>query len=473
MSQLILYVALHVLGVVVCMAIGPWQRISLCSALGFAIGLASMVVVSLATLILGVFHIGVVATLYAALLGVCIAGAVKRKRWSLRTVRAAGVGTLGFAILCFPFCYFNFSALSYDSHSFVMYGRIIGADGGLTVDMLERLTSWGVFQVVAHAMTSFVKQDYLYGLAPVFAVSMLATFAVVLTEALDHLRVARLHRVIWTCLVIAVLLAIPLFRFHTIYIHANMASAGYLSFFVMLFWLAEVEQDDTLVPVAFLSLLAFTLLRVEAVPYAIAFLVVTVMKTQLSRRALLPWYLLYTTVLVIWFSLLALSVPSDSIFLTPTKCLLFGAALSLLFLYWLVKDRGLFRHLTPYLSYLAVVACCLGIGFAYVTHGDTMRESASIWLDDLWTSPWWASIWKCAAVLALVGVFLPSPPLHMPLVLGMALFFGLTLIVSSTSTAFGPDIDGGLIRITIHIVPVVLFYGALKFAPLLTTARER
>jgi hypothetical protein len=70
-------------------------------------------------------------------------------------------------------------------------------------------------------------------------------------------------------------------------------------------------------------------------------------------------------------------------------------------------------------------------------------------------------------------VFVPAPPQRKPLVVGIFLFFGLTLIISSTGTAFGPGIDGSLIRITIHILPVVLFYGALKFAPLLSATRER
>jgi hypothetical protein len=313
----------------------------------------------------------------------------------------------------------------------------------------------------------------LYGLAPAFAVSMLATFALVVGEALKHMRVATRHRALWMFLAVGVLLAIPLFRFHVIYIHSNMGSAGYLLFFVALFWLAEVKNDPSFLPIAFLSLLSFTVLRVEAVPYTVAFLVVTVMDSRLPRLELRRWYGLCTAVLVAWFTLLAFTVPADSVYLTPTKCLLFGSALFLLFVFWSIKDRPVIRHLTRHLSLLAVVACVLGIVAGYVTHGDNMRESADIWLDDLWTSPWWASIWKYAVVLTVIGLFLPAPPLPGKLVLGVWLFFGLTLIVSSTGTAFGPDIDGSLIRMTIHILPVVCFYGALKFAPLLSPIRAR
>jgi hypothetical protein len=473
LSQLILFAALHVLGVVVCLAVGPWQRIWLCNALGFAVGLACMVFVYLGVLLVGVSHIAVTIALYAALLGACIHVTVKRQRWDRRTLQAAIVGALGFAALCLPFCNWNFSSFSYDSHSFVMYGRILGADGQLSLDMLQHLDKWGMFQVVAHAMCAFVKQDYLYGLAPAFAVSMLATFVVVLGEALVELRVEKRYRALWMGLAVAVLLAIPIFRFHVIYIHSNMGSSGYLLLFVALFWLAEVKNDPSFLPLAFLSLLSFTVLRVEAAPYAIAFLVVTVMDSRLPRRALLPWYLAYTAFLVAWFALLGLVVPADSVYLTPTKCALFATAFFLLFAYWLIKDRPVIRYLTRYLIPLTVVACVLGIIAAGVTHGDNMRESASIWLGDLWRSPWWASIWKIVAILTVVGLFVPAPPMSKRWVLGVWLFFGLTLIVSSTGTAFGPDIDGSLIRMTIHILPVVVFYGALKFAPLLSAARER
>ncbi len=473
MSQLILFAALHVLGVAICMTVGPWQRIWLCNALGFAIGLACMVFVYLGVLLVGVSHIGVTIALYTALLGTCVYATVKRQRWNRSAIQAAVIGALGFAALCFPFCNWNFSSFSYDSHMFVMYGRAIGADGQLSLDMLQHLDKWGMFQVVAHAMCAFVKQDYLYGLAPAFAVSMLATFAVVLGEALGEMRLEKRHRVLWMGLAVAVLLAIPIFRFHVVYIHSNMGSAGYLLFFVALFWLAEVKNDPAFLPLACLSLLSFTVLRVEAAPYAIAFLVATVMDSRLPRLELLRWYLACTAVLVAWFSLLALNVPADSVYLTPTKCLLFATAFALLFAYWLVKDRPVIRHLTRNLTLIVVVACGLGIAYAAVTHGDNMRESGSIWLGDLWRSPWWAWIWKIVVILFVVGLFVPAPPQCGRWVLCVWLFFGLTLIISSTGTAFGPDIDGSLIRMTIHILPVVVFYGALKFAPLLATARER
>lgn len=469
MSQLALFVALHLLGVVLCVAIGPWRRIWLCVAAGFAVGLACGLFLALAALLLGVFRVEVMVTLYAALLAGGIAASARRERWSRASVVAAALGTLGFAALCVPFCRYNFSALSYDSHMFVLYGRVLGDDGQMTLDMLQRLNAWGVFQVVAQALSVFVKQDYLYGLAPAFAVSMLATFAVVLDEALGELGVARRLRVLWIALALGVLLAIPLFRFHVVYIHANMGSAGYLFLFVGLYWLAEVKREPSYLPIAFLALLAFTVMRVEAVPFALIFLLLTVIGTGLARRDVLPWYAAYTAVVLGWFTLLAFLVPADSVYLTPTKCLLFATAIVLAFAYWLVSERGWFRHLTRYVPHLALVACGLGIVAAYLTNEANMRESAGIWLEDLWSSPWWASIWKWIALLALVGVVLPAPPNRRSLVLGVWLFFGVVLIVSSTGTAFGPDIDGSLIRMTLHILPIVFFYGALKFAPLLTS----
>jgi hypothetical protein len=455
------------------MAVGPWQRIWLCSALGFAVGLACMVVISLGTLFLGAFQLVPMLVVYGIVLGTCIAWSVRRRRWNRNTVLAAACGVVAFATLCAPFCDFNLSAFTYDSHLFVMYGRALGEDGQMTLKTVAQLNAWGVFQVIAHALSVFVREEYLYGLAPAFAVSMVATFAALIGDGLEELRVSRRHRALWIGLAVAVLLAIPLFRFHFVYIHSNMASGGYLLCFVGLYWLGEVKNDASYVPIAMLSLLAFTLLRVEAVPFAVIFLVLTVLDSRLPRRAIFPWYLIYTLVLVGWFLVMARSVPADSVYLTPIKCLAFAAVLALLFAYWLIKDRWLFRHLTRYVPHLLVGACALGIAYGAITHGDNMRISAWIWLRDLWRGTYWAWIWKVAAVLAVVGLFVPAPPRRMPLVLGVWLFFGVTLVISSTGTAFGPDIDGSLIRMTLHILPVVMFYGALKFAPLLSASRAR
>lgn len=473
MSQLALFVALHLLGVVVGVAIGPWRRIWLCSALGFLVGLAVMVLLSIGPLLLGVYKFGVMAALYAAILGMCVRSAVKSGRWTRSSVHATALSAVGFAALCVPFCYWNFSSFSYDSHMFVLYGHVLGHDGELTFQMLERLHAWGVFQVIAHALGAFVKQDYLYGLAPAFAISMLAAFAVMLNEALHELRVSGRQRALWIALAVAVLLAMPLFRFHVVYIHANMPSAGYLMCFLGLFWLAELREDTAYASIAFVALLAFTLLRVEAVPYAITFLIPTVIVSQLARGTIRAWYGLYTAALVVWFTLLAVAVPEDSVYLTPAKCALFGTALALLFAYWLVRDRWWFRRLTPRVPHLALALCGLGVIAAYVDNGDTMRLSGGIWLSDLWRSPWWASIWKWTTLLTVVGVFVPAPPRAGIFVYCVGLFFGLTLIVASQGSAFGGDIDGSLIRMTIHIVPVVFFYGVLKFAPLLNATRQR
>ena len=54
-----------------------------------------------------------------------------------------------------------------------------------------------------------------------------------------------------------------LFR-HSFYIHTNFGSAIYLLVFCSFYWLAELERDGALLPVAFLALTALALLGLLA-----------------------------------------------------------------------------------------------------------------------------------------------------------------------------------------------------------------
>jgi hypothetical protein len=466
-SQLLLFFALQLLGSWACLAVGP-RDVALSVAMGFLTGLAIAVFLSLALLLFGSFTAGAVIAVLALALVVSIGLAMRRRRVTIDTALRLLAAALGFAALCVPFCVWNVSVLTYDSRMFIDLAGMFQDEHRLSFDDLSYLHSWGAFQVVAHALAIVTAERSLYGLAPAFSVSLFATFAVALHRGLGELGVAR-WRALAVGLVIAGMLAVPLVRLHVIYIHANWTAAGYLFAFAALFWLADVRDDAAYLPAAFLALLAFSFARVESPMFTAMLLVVTLSQARLSRSAVLVPYLGFTLVLTSWLVVMATVVPDDSEYLTPGRTLLMAGAMAGIFVAYLVPVGP---RLLAWVPPLAGVLGVFGIAILVALRFDAFRISFPAWQRDLWLGPFWGFLlWPVFLVLAVLSLRVPAPPRSRALRYAIALFFALVVLLTALGDAYGVGRYGSLTRITLHIVPLIAFYFALVFTPVLALRR--
>src|SRR5690606_12117976 len=120
----------------------------------------------------------------------------------------------------------NLAVMSADSHQFVMLGGVVAADRGAAEGTLAALQAWGVFQVVAQSLAAFTQQDYLFALAPVLGLGLVALFAILLAEAARALGARGGRLVLVVALATAALATTPMFFRHILYIHTNMGSAA-------------------------------------------------------------------------------------------------------------------------------------------------------------------------------------------------------------------------------------------------------
>ncbi|MBA2541394.1 MAG: hypothetical protein H0V17_17265 [Deltaproteobacteria bacterium] len=466
MSQLLLFFVLQLLGSSACLAVGPQRELPLCMALGFLVGLAIAVFLSLPLLLLGQFTAGSVITVLALALVASIGVAVRRRRLTAVTVVRLLVWAIGFTALCLPFCIWNVSVMTYDSRVFVEYAEALQDMQQLTLETLSYLHSWGSFQIVAHSLAVVTWESHLYALAPAFSISLFATIAVTLYRGLAALSVPPRGRVIAIAIVLAVMLAVPLVRLHVVYIHANWACAGYLFVFAALFWLADLTDDAAYLPAAFLGFLAFAFARVESSLFVAVLLPLMLSQTRLSRRAVLGPYLGFTLVLAAWLLLLAAVVPDDSEYLTTTKSRLMAAAVIGIFLAFLVCETALGRRLRPLVPPLVAIACVVVIAVAVVTRFEVFRVSFAIWQHGLWLGSFWGFfLWPLVVVLAVLSLRLAAPPFSRPLRYGIAMFFAVIVLLTTLGADYGAGRFGSLTRVTLQIVPVIGFYFALAFTP--------
>jgi len=462
MTQSLLFVLIHLLGLAICLAIGPRSRPALCCALAFFIGLATVVAVALGLLIARVpYTPWTLAAALAVPLAVSVF-AIARRGIDRRTIAVAAAWSLAFAAMCLPLTAVNLSIMTYDSHIFATLGKIIGDDRALAADVLARLHEWGVFQVLAQSLAVFVGEDLLYGLAPVFGLAFAPLFALSLAHAVEAQCGPIRHRIAWVGLVTAALFTIGMVAYHAFYLHTNMGSAIYLFGYVVFFWLAEVEREPKHMSIAMICLIALALQRTETPLVAMIFLALTVTQSSLPRRAIAGWLTIFVAVVGLWYEVLARHVSLDGAFLTPGRCRMVSGALVAFWLYWLASRAAIVRAINRFVPAAVAAACFIALAVAFAWQTRHVAGSARNWLHALRTLPYWAYTWYGIAGLLVLGCFLPRPSFHHAFVVGIPVFLGFVLLLAVEPHSYGSFVDDSANRMTIHIVPLLFFYLGLK-----------
>jgi hypothetical protein len=468
MTQVPLFLALHVVGLAIAIAWGPRSRPGLCCALGFPIGLASTVIMVLALLVVGLPYDRWTFVGSATLLAVAVIPLAFRRRLARGTAPLVIGWTLSFAVVAAALSSGSFVLMSYDSHEFLMLGRVIAADGALAAGTIVELQAWGVFQAIAQSLFLATSEDYLFALQPLLAASFLPLFALSLWDGVTALGANGRHAKLLVALVTTALFTTYMFQRHFLYIHTNLASAIYLTSFALLFWLAEVHRDPSVVPVALLCLLAFSLQRVEAPVFALMFLVLTVVPSTLPRRAIVPSLTLFTMIVAGWYEVLARHAPADGEFLTPTRCRSFGAGVVTFYIYYLVAEWPPLRRLGRWLPEGVALLCTLGLAASFALEPEHMWASAQAWATNLLFLPYWRQTWYAIAALVMLGLAIEAPPHRRVFTYGVTLSFVLILLLAIGRQPYLLSVGDSANRMTLHPLPLLFAYVGLKLIPALT-----
>lgn len=465
MTQTLLFVALHLLGLVVGTAIGPRQAPALRAALGFPIGLATAVLLALALLALRVPYgpstLGAAMALTAA---VCSAVAIRRGL-VLRDLVVGGVWTALFAAACLGLTAFNLGRFGLDSHRLVGLGIVIAQDGALHADTMARLSDWGIFQVVAHSMMTWSDVQVLYALPLVLGLSLAPIFALTLWHAREDEEAVPGRRGVAAAVVAlatATLLTTGGVIDHLVIVHTNFASAVFLFGYVVLFWLGETRRDTSWHPPAFVCLTAFALQRTETPLVAVLFLCLTVPQSQFPARAVRPWLAGFTAVVAAWCVALSLNVPADSQLVTPTRSLLLGGAVVAFFLWTLLPPSPLVRRTNRLMPALVAGVVGLALIAAFATRPAHMIESARVWLWNLTQLPTWGTFWYGFALLIAVSLLVPPPRFRQVFAIGLPAYAAVILLLVYFRTPYRVGNGDSANRMTIHLVPLIFYYAAMK-----------
>ncbi|HKE18382.1 MAG TPA: hypothetical protein VKB80_26070 [Kofleriaceae bacterium] len=469
MSQSLLFIPLHLLGIALCFACGPRRRPALCCALGFPVGLAAAVVLALAMMMVRIRHDRWTLGAAMAIAGLAAAFGAARRGMGRRDLAIAGAWTAAFAAMCAAISPFNVAILtSIDSHRILSLAIAIANDGGLEPATMARLGHWGVFQVVAHSMMGLTRQDFLYSLPLALGLSFIPVFAVLLWHALESLGAAPRRRWLLVGLVTAALFTIGALDYHILYIHTNLGAGVYLFLFLVMFWIAEVERDASWLPVAFLALVAFALHRTETPIVAVLVLSLTVTRSELPRRPIGFALAGSSAGMILWLEVLAAHLSPEGDFLTPGRCHLMAGLLAGFFLWWAASARSeIIRCIDRRMPLLISATCALALAGELASRPDHMIASARSWAFNLTTLPLWGQTWFIILALVVIGLAVAPPPFRAPFAVGLPACFAVVLFLVYFRAPYREGRGDSANRMTIQMLPLIVFYLAIKFIPAL------
>lgn len=466
MSQTPLYLAIFAVGLVIALTAGPRRDVALCCALAFPAGLAAAVLAAMLLLVVGipynVWTLGAATLIPTAALAFARLPAAGLDRTSLRLI---ATWTAGFGLVILALSHWNVSLLNWDSHRMVLLGGVIGRSEELDPRSISELQYWGVFQVVAHSMAAFTARDLVYALQPVLGCSLVALFTLALWRAVGRLGATGWRRTAAVTLATLALFSLYAFALHLVFIHTNLGTAVYLFGYVALFWLSDAERDPSGLPVAFLLLFALAVHRIETPLFALIALTATIFDTDLPRRAITRPLAVFTVLVASWYLVLAAHVSADSEFLTPTRCVAIAAAMIGFFGWWMISARPGLARFNRHLPLLAAVAAVLLLAAMFAVKTDHMAVSVQNWLKNLTMLPQWGYAWSGIALAVVVAVLVPAPPRHRMFTITIWLSLAATLMLVFPRTPYRFAFLDSAHRMTMHVLPLLFFYLALKTIP--------
>lgn len=471
MIQAAFFVAIYLLGVAFAVALGPSRRAHLCCALAYPIGLVLWVCFLAAALALGLPHNGLtLVSLYTALLlGFTAVGAL-RHRLGHHLVWPIAKWTASFGIIACLLSSFSLARFGADSLGILFAGRVIDV-GGLSPLAWDLMAHRSLFHPVAHSVAGFLGLDYLHSYHAMLATSFIIAFGFLLIQGLQRLGTSLLTQILITVLVASAMVTTRVITYHLSYVHMNFSAAVYLTLFVALFWLAEVDGDEELLPLSGVAMVGFALQRLETGVVAALFLALLLADTRLATRQIVRSVGPAVAAISAWFLLLTANATSQ--FVSPAKTAITIAALGGIFAYW---RSGLWLGLRRWIPHLALAAMVVGVGCAFAIAPAHMATSASSLFENLFPlerQGWGLAPWILVALVPLAAhasrvpfdrVFTLGIPAYLAFVLAVVIFFRSPYRVMWADSGF---------RMVIHIVPLTFFFVALSLGSLVGKTGDR
>ena len=462
MSQAIVLVAMHVLGLMFGIAVGPRDRVHLCGAFGFLIGLTLWVTGYFLVLLVGAPPLAAQVGTYLFLLTGFLALAIGRGRLGRDLLAPCLAWTAGFLAVALSLTMFNLSHFTPDSMRFLIGAGVVG-EHGLVPLSWGVLSTRGLFHPLAHSTAALAGVEYLYSYHLTIGVSFAAAFIFLGVSGLRRLEVPPCTAIAVLALTTAAMATTNMVLWHASYIHGNLSSGIYLWAFAGLFWYAQLEERPEVLPLAVVALAGLGFQRLETGVVAALFLALALAENRLAIRTVFRWSAAAVASVAMWLVIVAWF--SSSRFVSPGKS---AAIITLLVVPLALWRSGRLSTLFPRLPQLALAGIVLFLAGAVATAPENMLKAAQSTATNLFEIDrfmWGITPFVLIAIGALLAAA-PRVPYDRLFSYGSLIYvlFVLAIVRLRGTYRVGWGDSGN--RMLVHVIPLAFFFVALRLGPL-------
>jgi hypothetical protein len=242
-----------------------------------------------------------------------------------------------------------------DSSYLARFGQNIGLGNYEGSRMV--FSKWGPLVPFMHSMTNLLDQKLYWQYQPVLSLNLVAiVFYTVYTIIREQK--SMLQSFVATTVLVSLMALSNIFVYHVFYIHVNIISALYMYLFVFALVKMQQQPKRSYALLALLSLIAFSLLRLEAPLFAIVILLVTSFWQGWSYVNRLKLIIPFVVLSVAWYARVYFILPEDPDLLTKELAIAFIAVLIGFGLFTVVSNLKVLDSIaqrTPFMTLIGLV----------------------------------------------------------------------------------------------------------------------
>jgi len=344
-----------------------------------------------------------------------------------------------------------------DSSYIARFGQNIGLGNYEASRMV--FSMWGPLVPFIHSITNLLDQKLYWQYQPVVSLDLVAiVFYTVYTIIREQKSI--LQSFVAATVLVSLMALSNIFVFHVFYIHVNIISALYMYLFVFALLKMQQQPGRAYELLALLSLIAFSLVRLEAPLFVIVILLVTSFWQGSSYVNRLKLIIPFIVLFVAWYARVYFILPENSDLLTKQLAIAFISVLVGFGLFTIVSGLKVLDPIVKRTHFLTLILLVLVSVIFTIIKPEHMLSSLTsivrnILVDGNWGLTWYV-IFFLATELYFARVHAPTERHWMFMVLVTYILLAYNLAYFTDSYHIGA-VDSAN-RLVLQALPLVLLY---------------
>ena len=419
-------------------------------------------------LILLLLHISLTSTFIMAVIGVEIIVLViyqishKEKFPPLKSSLYPGyllVGLVYGAVLFF-FYRFNYTYGTNDSFYMIVMARNI-ITTGLSKWYFASPAGMGIFVPILQTLGMLFGLDYTWFIQPFMSVVFLCLFFYFCYQCWRGHQVKPLAAIALSALVIGVILSTNIILIFVTYIHTNFDTGLFLFLSLVTLFSSVKENNQNWLFFTAIFLIAFGMMRVENVVFALMMIVIIVVDGSLSHQKLLATFLPYLVLQFLWLvQVLTMKTDSPTDQMSPAMIAIVLAGIIVVGFILLFSEmkliRRFFSRIFPKLFPLVLI---VALAIVSILKPELMWQDLVANLTNMFLTGAWGVMWWFIVIVSIILLFAAPQVVqeHIYLYL-ISSFFVMIMLLGFFRAPYHVDWYDSANRMYVHILPVALLY---------------